>query len=256
MLSGLDLEDLVRFQSVQVTRVHAEVSRQIARRIISGGIEPGQFLPTESELTRDFEVSRVPVREALRSLAQRGLIGQAQGRRTIVLGPEDWDVFDPMVLAIMREEGKIYDVLRDFTTIRMKMEPEIAASAAEIAGPDLIERLEKCLDTMRALHTDHEGYYQADLDFHAALAAATGSRVMHRLIKVIGSLFSQDRKLPPEEQSGSLISISGHQAILDAIKSRDSKLADELMREHITWAARGVYEMYSSGNRLEPLEVT
>lgn len=242
------------FHSVQVPRVHTEVGRQIARRIIAGDLLPGQYLPTESELTRDFEVSRVPVREALRSLAQRGLIGQAQGRRTVVLGPEEWDIFDPMVLAIMREEGKIYPVLRDFTAIRMKMEPDIAAAAAELGSEELIARLEGFLEEMRTLRTDHEGYYVADLEFHAALAAATGSQVMHRLIKVIGTLFTQHRKMLEEAQSESLVSIESHAAILEAIKGGDAERAAELMREHIVWAGEGVEELYSSGTKLEPVD--
>lgn len=241
------------FKSVQIERIHTEVGKQIARRIIAGDLLPGQYLPTEFELTKDFEVSRVAVREALRSLAQRGLLGQSQGRRTVIRPAEEWDIFDPMVLSIMREEGKIYPVLKDFTWIRLNLEPAIAAEAAKTGTPELVEDLERIVVSMQELYEHHEGYYVADLDFHARLAAATGNRVLHRLMKVIGSLFTHDRAMPHAPYASPTKAIEEHRAIITAITEGDSDRAAELMRAHIEWAAQGITEMYGSGAKLPPL---
>jgi len=241
------------FKSVQVSRVHAEIGRQIARRIIAGDLEAGQYLPTETELTRDFGVSRVAVREALRSLAQRGLLEQSQGRRTVILPMERWDVFDPMVLAIMREEGKIFPVLKDFTWIRLNLEPAVAAEAAKNSTPQLVASLEGIVAQMEALRAQHEGYYVADLDFHARLATAAGNQVLHRLMKVMGTLFSAERRLPDAPYASPAKGIKDHKAIIKAIADRDPERAAELMRKHIAWAAKGIEEMYGSGAKLPPL---
>jgi DNA-binding FadR family transcriptional regulator len=244
----------VMFKSVQVSRVHAEIGRQIARRIIAGDLEAGQYLPTETELTRDFGVSRVAVREALRSLAQRGLLEQSQGRRTVILPIEKWDVFDPMVLSIMREEGKIFPVLKDFTWIRLNLEPAVAAEAAKNSSPELVASLEAIVAEMERLQEEHEGYYIADLDFHARLATAMGNRVLHRLMKVMGTLFSPERRLPEDAPYASPSKgVKDHKAIIKAIADRDAERAHELMRKHIAWAAKGIEQMYGSGAKLPPL---
>lgn len=244
---------VIVFQSVQVRRVHAEIGQQIARRIIAGDLVTGQNLPTETELTHDFGVSRVAVREALRSLAQRGLLEQSQGRRTVILPMDRWDVFDPMVLAIMREEGKIFPVLKDFTWIRLNLEPAVAAEAAKNATPELIESLESIVEEMERIGGAHEGYYVADLDFHARLATAMGNNVLHRLMKVIGTLFTHERKLPSDESASSRKGIKDHQAIIKAIADCDPEKASKLMRKHLAWAAKGIEEMYGSGAKLPPI---
>lgn len=240
------------FKTVQIGKVHEEVSRQIARKIIAGDIQPGESLPTESSLTSAFEVSRVVVREALRSLAQRGLIEQSQGRRTVVLPESAWDIFDLMILTIMREEGKIYPVLRDFTWIRLNVEPQIAEDAANLNDQALLKDLQGYVDEMERLQRKHEGYYKADLDFHARLAAATGNRVLYRLMNIFGTLFSEARGLSDGLFAESARGVADHKLLLAAISSGDAPGARRLMQRHIEWAQEGVAEWYASGRKLEP----
>lgn len=242
------------FQSVQVQRVHNAIARQIARSIVSGALAPGQQLPSETELTGEFGVSRAVVREALRSLAQRGLLEQSQGRRTVVLPIERWDVFDQLVLTTMREEGKIFPVLQDFSMIRSSLEPHVAFQAARSVTPELVASLEETLAEMERLATRHEGYYLADLDFHAGLALAAGSRVIYRLMKVIGTMFSQRRPLPGDAHEERIRAIAEHRAMLAAIAAGDAVEAERLMKDHVAWAAEGVYEMYSGGDKLTPVD--
>lgn len=238
------------FKTVQIEKVHEEISRQIARKIIAGEIQPGESLPTESNLTSAFEVSRVVVREALRSLAQRGLIELSQGRRTIALPEANWDIFDLMILTIMREEGKIYPVLRNFTWIRLNVEPQIAEDAAKLNDTELIKDLQSYIETMEKLQRKHEGYYKADLDFHARLASATGNRVLHRLMNIFGTLFNEARSLSDGLFAESARGIADHKRLLTAISSGDAREARRLMQEHIEWAQEGVTEWYSSGKKL------
>jgi len=240
------------FKTVQIEKAHEEVSRQIARKIIAGEIQPGESLPTESNLTSAFEVSRVVVREALRSLAQRGLIELSQGRRTIALPEANWDIFDLMILTIMREEGKIYPVLRDFTWIRLNVEPQIAAEAARLNDEQLIKDLQASIDNMEKLQRKHEGYYKADLEFHARLASATGNRVLYRLMNIFGTLFNEARHLSDSLFEESARGVADHKQLLAAIEAGDANEAQELMQKHIEWAQEGVTEWYASGKKLQP----
>ena len=73
------------FTIVKDARLHEEVGRQIARRIVLGDFPVGSYLPSEAELIARFGVSRMVIREALRSLEECGMIAVRHGRRTVVL---------------------------------------------------------------------------------------------------------------------------------------------------------------------------
>lgn len=238
------------FKVVQVERAHAEASKQIATKIISGELKEGEFLPTEGELASHFGVSRVVVREALRSLAQRGLVDQSQGRRTVVRPQEDWDIFDVVVLTTMRQEGKIFPVLKDFTLIRLHLEPLIVAEAAQMESTEeLVSRLKHHLQRMKELQNEHEGYYAADLDFHAQLAATTGNRVIYRLMRVIGALFHDVTPLPEAPYAEPQQAMADHSRLIAAIEAGNAEEAAAIMRNHLTWSLDGIKEMYGAGQR-------
>lgn len=84
------------FISVQSERFHEDIGWQSAKRIVRGDVSPAAPLPAEGVLMGQFGVSRAVVREALRSLEQRGLVTMRQGRRTVVAAREAWDVLGPV----------------------------------------------------------------------------------------------------------------------------------------------------------------
>ena len=138
------------FTIVKDARLHEEIGRQLARRIVRGDFPAGSYLPAESELIARLGVSRMVIREALRSLEECGLIAVRHGRRTIVAPQEEWDVINRLVLTTYRDEGLIAPLLRDSLRVRRILEPAIAAEAAEKATPELLAALATCLERQAA----------------------------------------------------------------------------------------------------------
>jgi GntR family transcriptional regulator, galactonate operon transcriptional repressor len=221
------------FTIVKDARLHEEVGRQIARRIVLGDFPVGSYLPAESELIARFGVSRMVIREALRSLEECGMIAVRHGRRTIVAPKEEWDVLNRLVLTTYRDEGLIEPLLRDSLRVRRILEPAIAAEAAEKATPELLAALAACLERQAAALDTPDAFLEEDLNFHNLLVSATDNRILARMLTAIRDLLHVSREVTnqlPNALPGALLS---HQRIYDEVRSGDPDRAHRAMLDHL-----------------------
>src|SRR5581483_10000267 len=94
-------------------RLHEQVLTALIERIVGGEFAPGAGLPSEAEMCETYGVSRSSVREALRVLAEKGLIEVRHGLGTRVNPPDRWDFLDALVLNARRRVGGMAAVIRD-----------------------------------------------------------------------------------------------------------------------------------------------
>lgn len=85
-----------------------QVLEALGRDICSGKIRPGQLLPPEPELCSRFGFSRIVIREAIKSLAAKGLIEVTRRVGTLVLEPTRWNLFDPDIIG-WRAQSAVFD---------------------------------------------------------------------------------------------------------------------------------------------------
>lgn len=83
------------FKSIRRSRVSDEVVNQVKALIIEGKLKPGDRLPPERELIKQFGVSRPSLREALNSLVATGFLEATQGNRTVVKSLASGKMFEP-----------------------------------------------------------------------------------------------------------------------------------------------------------------
>jgi DNA-binding FadR family transcriptional regulator len=225
----------VRFESVHASRFHEDVSRQIARSIIRGDFRPLEPIPSEAVLIEEFRVSRAVVREALRTLQQRGLLEMAQGKRTVVTEESQWDVLDPLVIAAFREVGRIKPLVRDFLWIRMRLEPEIAAEAALRVDDAALAELDAILERMEATQDSPAAFFEVDMEYHNRLAAAVDNRVLGRLMGTIGYSFYVSRDLALDTEHAPIGALQWHREVQRALRERDPDAARAAMKGHLDW---------------------
>src|SRR5438093_12213297 len=103
-------------------RLHQLVVRDLIERIGGGELAPGALLPTEPELCQLFEVSRSVVRDAVRVLAEKGLVDVRPGRGTTVRPVDDWDLLDPVVLDACLRSGRFELILDEVPELRTVVE--------------------------------------------------------------------------------------------------------------------------------------
>jgi DNA-binding FadR family transcriptional regulator len=209
--------------------------REIGMGIVSGGFPQTSILPGDAELMLRFKVSRTVLREAMKTLAGKGLI-QAKARiGTRVRDRADWNLFDRDVLLWHAEQGLDSAFVDHLHEIRMVLEPEAAALAAQRRSPEQLEGLYAWVDGMAA-ETERPGsFVTSDLNFHLAVAAAAGNPFLRSISTIIEVALNAVLTIssPADDAQRLVRSVADHRAIADAIARRDSDGARESMRRVI-----------------------
>ncbi len=213
---------------VKRTNVKEQVFLQLRDQIVSGTWPPGSKIPSENVLTGKLGVSRAPLREAMHMLASLGLLESHQGGGTFVKEFSGEILFNPLFPMIALDKTDILNVLE----YRRIVEKGTAALAAEKAGAKEIGELETAYKKMTLAKGNLHAFARADLDFHLALAHATGNPIVIKVNDIIKSVLSasMDRIV---RSLGVRDGLSYHRRILDAIKARNPGLAESLMEAHV-----------------------
>jgi len=224
--------------------------RTVIGEIVSGEREAGEMLPREVDLAEEFGVSRGVARETIRALEERGLISVLHGRGATITGSEEWDVFDPDVLAATLNAEAGGRVLGEYVECRRILEVEGAAIAAERAGPRDIERLEAALGRMEESATRpasagaEKKFHEADVSFHQALIEATGNRALAGLVERIHSALLLARFPLARPQYREQRALPEHRRIFEAIAAGDSAEARAAMSDHLDTIAGYLAELH------------
>jgi GntR family transcriptional repressor for pyruvate dehydrogenase complex len=223
-----------------MSSLHREVMLVLLGDITGGAVAEGDRLPTLTELAAQFGVSTGVIRECQRALEERGLLSVRHGRRAVVRPEQDWDLFDPDVLAALVRGDRAPRVLAEYLEARRLLEVEAAGLAAERATPVAIEELSDAFDAMhgaaeraRANAAAEPLYQQADIDFHRAIIRAAANRPLARMAEPIHRALSATFGALARPQTRFERGLPEHARILEAIKAGDPAAARLAMREHL-----------------------
>jgi GntR family transcriptional repressor for pyruvate dehydrogenase complex len=196
---------------------------------LSGGLQVGAVLPSESELARRFSVSKPVIREALGRLAAIGALDIRQGRPAVVSELNSGPLREFFALAAqMKPEG-----LREAVELRRVIETPVAALAAERATDADIEELRALLDDMTR-QTDIEGWIEADIRFHLGIARVARNGLISFLMDALQETMrfttrSLQKERGPRDPSQRM---KNHIAVFEAIERRDPAAAAAAMTLH------------------------
>jgi len=208
-------------------RLYHKVANQLLELIDSGVFPPGSRLPGERDLAAKFGVSRVSIREAEIAL-------QAQGRLEIKVGSGAY-VLDgsDQPLNGLPKVGPF-----ELTEARALFEAESAALAAPIISDEALEELDGYIQIMSGKKPADMSAEEADEAFHMTIARATNNPAINFVISSMWGMRAEAAQLQTVYKSvcdkDSRHREEEHQAILDALKNRDSSQARTAMRAHFT----------------------
>src|SRR5208282_3695144 len=151
------------YKVVRTSRLYEQIVRQIEESVLNGSLKPGDQLPAERDLAQRLGVSRTAVREAVKTLREKGLLEAYSGRGTFITDGTSQAVrqsFDLMV-KIGQQEG-----LPHLVELRLVLEPGIAAMVAERVTDEDLTAMREALALMDRSQENVEAYIEADLDFH------------------------------------------------------------------------------------------
>jgi len=222
------------FQPYQSRRAYQEIAQDIYRAIMAGKLHSGERLPSERSLAEQFQVGRLTVREALRTLETKGLIQIKHGRGGgSYVGVPEPTVLPTMIIDNLQLEGLTSD---QATETRVGLECTIVKSAIEHAAKEDLDRVEENIEGSREImgEADAKKVVSIMIDYHIIVGEATHNVA---LIMFIRALMEWARRgligwVPsPEVQSKSY---RDHRKILKSIRNKDIELAQKHMEAHVT----------------------
>ncbi|RDI58828.1 GntR family transcriptional regulator [Microvirga subterranea] len=209
---------------------------------MQGHFPVGSTLPGDAELMELFGVSRTALREAMKTLAAKGLIESKTKVGTKVLGRHHWNMFDPDIIEWHLDLGVDAQFLGWLFEIRQALEPLACATAALRRTPEQVEEMHQALLAMYRCEKSRQGFTKADLAFHRAILEASANPFLQSIGSVIGAAlatsFTISSPVSSDEQFRRVM--EQHQAVFDAIEAVKPAAAAEAMSNLILRAAERV----------------
>lgn len=200
---------------------------ELGRTIVTGGYDKHPF-PTEAELTKHHAVSRSVTREAVKMLTAKGLLTARPRKGTTVQPPSRWNLFDPDVLRWLLERKFSLELLRQFTELRIAIEPEAARLAAGAADAGGIAAITAGYRRMEAAEAGDDDPLEADIAFHIAILQASANPFYQQFRDVVTTALRTSIRFT-NRFKGRTASLPQHLAVLSAIEKRNAARAKAAM---------------------------
>lgn len=215
--------------------LYENVAMQIEALIDSNSLKVRDKLPSERELADIFGVSRTCIREAVTSLAARGMLSIEHGRGVFV--KEQSDISEENVQKILKQIlWTSPEDMRSLFEIRRLIEPQAAAWAAQRGSKAELKAISSYVKDLGKIDTANINVielWDADTKFHLAIAKASHNQVLVRIMQSMLKLMAETRRSTLKVMPRPLKSVSEHRLICQAIVSHDADLAAKCMIDHL-----------------------
>jgi GntR family transcriptional repressor for pyruvate dehydrogenase complex len=230
--------------AIRRRKIYEEVARRLEQRIRDEPIVPGEQLPSERELMREFDVGRPAVREALFHLQKMGLVELRAGERARITRPTPKLVVESLSGAagyLLADPNGV----RHFQEARAFFEIGLGRHAAMHATPDDLQELRAALEANRDAIGNLRRFEETDVTFHYNLAVIPRNPIYIAIHAAIVEWLVEQRRITLATPGQSEIAYQAHAEICDAIARRDPDLAERVIRSHLDqvsqayWRATG-----------------
>ena len=213
-------------------KLYEEVVARLEALIHEGRYRPGDHLPSERELMKQFGVGRAAVREALFALQKMGLASINSGERARVTRPTPQVVLESIAgsarLLLSEPNG-----VRHFQEVRSFFEIGLGRYAAQHATADDIAELRRALEVNRLAIGNPRRFEETDVAFHYVLALIPRNPIFTALHAAIAAWLTEQRSITLTYPGQSEVAYLAHAQIYAAIAARDPDRAERVTREHL-----------------------
>jgi DNA-binding FadR family transcriptional regulator len=227
---GADSAGRGRYVPIPVVRRTEQVRDQLETAIERGDYQPGERLPSERELVELMGVSRVSVREAIRSLEAVGLLEVRHGSGCYVASRPS-DLYATSFSRWISVHG---EQALELVKVRGALDELAAEMAARDGDETWPARLRELNASFRGTAPDEIGVLASrDIAFHEAIGDASASPLLATLLRRLHTTFAESRQAmlhPPGRAAQSALE---HDAIIDAIERRDPAGARTAVAVHL-----------------------
>ncbi len=205
------------------------IVHDLGTSIVSGAYSSDDKFPTEAELCQQFGASRSILREAVKMLTAKGLVGARPRLGTWIEPEQNWNFLDPDVLRWLLERKLDISLVEEFTEVRRVFEPLAAALAATRATDRDLLLIRNALARMQAAERGEDDPQESDIAFHVAVLMASNNRFIQQLRELIGTALRFSIRLTNRFKGVEFASVEAHEAVAAAIAARDPAAAEQAM---------------------------
>jgi DNA-binding FadR family transcriptional regulator len=173
------------------------------------------------------------VREAVKMLTAKGLLGSRPRLGTWVQPEQNWNLLDPDVLGWLLERKHSPALLVEFTELRLAVEPGAAALAGRVAGPEEKAAIRSAIERMIAADRGDDDPLDSDIAFHVAVLRASRNRFYAQLTGFVATALRFSIRTTNRYKGVRLASVADHKKVADAIIGGRPVAAGEAMRKLI-----------------------
>lgn len=209
------------------------IAHNLGVAIVTGVYTSANPVPIEADLCRQYSASRSVLREAVKMLTAKGLLGSRPRLGTWVQPEDKWNLLDPDVLGWLLERKFSPALLIEFTEIRLAVEPGAAALAARVADAADKAAIRDAIERMQAADRGDDDPLDSDIAFHVAVLRATRNRFYAQLTGFTATALRFSIRTTNRYKGVQLASIADHKRVADAIIAGKPAAAGEAMRKLI-----------------------
>ena len=209
--------------------LYIQVLEKIRLWILKGYIKEGEYLPSEREIAALFDVSRMPVTQALKILEFLGVVRFIRGKGFCVKSINLHHIIKCIGFMVMSEQNGITDIQE----AREGIEVQAATLAAQRRTDEDITRATAALAEMEARIVHGKSAAQASLSFHEELVKASHNDILVKVNDFLLEMLKSSRQETLRDPAQLTLAVQQHRQILQAVIDRDSEKAGMLMREHL-----------------------
>lgn len=239
---------------IRRTRLHDQVTRALAVRILDGTLTPDGPTSTEMDLCRELGVSRTILREAIKVLSAKGLV-EVRPKTGVRIKPRsDWSLLDPALMMWHNEVGVDEIFVRNLCQVRMMLEPPTAESAAIAATDEEVEEIYNAFLAMENATRDFAAFVDTDHEFHSAISRGTHNDFLIQINRIVFDALRGSQSIFREQRGVGVETINLHRTVAEAIRRRKPEAARQAMIQVIRRAEEDIYLAFEKpqGSRSRP----
>jgi DNA-binding FadR family transcriptional regulator len=207
------LDTTTRYRAVQDT---------LRKYIIENQMQPGERLPSETELATRLGVSRNVVREAIKGLEALGLVEVRVGLGVFVKAANLDDFLTNFAYNLLFDGQSVMELYE----IRQRLELSYVREATRTLSDESLAEMERLFAEMEAHFRADEAFIIEDLTLHSTLFHNVGNGTLLKLFDIFGAIYANTRHLFRDQPRDVIVAdLNNHRLLLDALRARDEELA-------------------------------
>lgn len=214
----------LHFGPTRKRNLFSHVVENLGMRIMRGDLRPDEPFPKEADLEVEFRASRSVIREAVKTLAAKGLLESRTRTGIRVLPPAHWNLLDAEVLSWRYSTLPPARFFAELFEVRLMIEPEAAALAATRATAEDLAETHAAYQAMTDANEANAPGIEADVRFHCSVLAAGHNPLLLQMGNLIATGLLISHRFSSESESFEKF-MPMHRTIMDEIEARNPDAA-------------------------------